>query len=210
VFVETRGLVVGVGLALAVLGGAGCGEAASPAAPTQLSVTVSAAADIVLPDGVAPLTAVVADQSGAPAPDGTTVQFTTTLGRVDPPQAITRLGRATTNFIPGGAVGLANVRAQVGAVQSGPVQLSVGDSGVQVAVGAQALGGLNVVATANVQGGQGVQFEWFFERGANPEVISTSNEARYIYPSPGFKDLTVRVLLADGRRILGSAAVIVD
>ena len=54
-----------------------------------------------------------------------------------------------------------------------------------------------------------MRYEWYFERAANPEVITTSNQARYIDPLPGFKNLTVRVTLADGR-ILGSAAVIVD
>src|SRR5262245_57388725 len=134
---------------LAVGASAGCGNSASPAAPTQLSVSVSAVADIVPPDGVAQITAVVADQSGAPAPDGTAGQFTTTLGRMDPAQAMTRLGLATATFIPSGATGVADVRAQVGTAQSGPVQLSVGNNAVQVAVDARALGGLNVVATAN-------------------------------------------------------------
>jgi hypothetical protein len=199
-----------VGLVLAAGTNGACGGSSSPAAPTQLSVSVSAVADIVPPNGVAQITAAVADQNGAPAPDGTTVQFTTTLGRMDPAQTSTRLGVATAAFVPGGATGMADVRAKVGAVQSGPIQLSVGTSTVQVAVDARALGGLNVVATANVSGGQAVQYEWYFERAATPEVISASNQARYIYPSPGFKDLTVRVTLADGRRILGSAAVIVD
>ena len=67
-----------------------------------------------------------------------------------------------------------------------------------------------MLATANVQGGQAVRYEWYFERAANPEVITTSNQARYTYPLPGFKGLTVRVTLADGRRIQGSAALIVD
>jgi hypothetical protein len=199
-----------IGLVLAVGTNTACGDSASPAAPTQLSVAVSAVADIVPPNGVAQITAAVADQSGAPAPDGTTVQFTTTLGRMDPPQAATRLGVATATFVPGGVTGVADVRAQVGTAQSGPIQLSVGTSAVQIAVDARALGGLNVLATANVSGGQAVRYEWYFERAASPEVISATNQARYIYPSPGFKDLTVRVTLADGRRILGSAAVIVD
>ncbi len=199
-----------VGLVLAMVGNAGCSDTGSPVAPTQLSVSVSTAADIVPPNGVAQITAIVADQNGAPAPDGTTVQFTTTLGRMEPAQSVTRLGVATASFVPGGATGVADVRAQVGTAQSGPVQLSVGNNVVQIAVDARALGGLNVLATANVSGGQAVRYEWYFERAANPEVISTSNQARYIYPSPGFKDLTVRVTLADGRRILGSAAVIVE
>jgi hypothetical protein len=202
-----------VGLVLG-LGGAGCGGSVSPTAPTgpasSYSVSVSARADIVPPGGIAQVIALVADQNGAPAPDGTAVQFTSTLGRMDPAQATTRLGTATATFIPIGTIGIADVRAQVGAAQSGPLQLSVGSSTIQVGLSAVDLGGLNVLATANVQGGDVVRFEWFFERQMNPEVITTTNQARYVYPLPGFKDLNVRVTLADGHRVLGSAAVIVE
>lgn len=196
---------------LAVAGVTGCGETTSPAAPSQsLTVSISARADIVPPGGVAQVTAVVSDQSGAPAPEGTTVQFVSTLGRMDPAAAPTRLGIATATFIPNGTIGVADVRAQVGSIQSGALQLSVGNSTVQVGLSAADLGGRNVLATALVQGGDPVRFEWYFERQANPEVVTTTNQARYIYPLPGFKDLNVRVTLADGRRVLGSAAVIVE
>jgi hypothetical protein len=83
-------------------------------------------------------------------------------------------------------------------------------AGIAVSVGAVDLGGRNVLATADVRGAAGVQFEWYFERGPAPEVVTTAHQARYVYPLPGFKDFTVRVTLADGRRVLGSGAVIVE
>jgi hypothetical protein len=83
-------------------------------------------------------------------------------------------------------------------------------AGVGVSVAAEDLGGRNVLATANVQGAAGVRFEWYFERDQAPDVVTTAHQASYVYARPGFKDFTVRVTLADGRRVLGSGAVIVE
>jgi hypothetical protein len=82
--------------------------------------------------------------------------------------------------------------------------------GVGVSISAVDLGGRSVLATANVQGAAGVQFEWYFERGSVPEVVTGASQAGYVYELPGFKDFTVRITLADGRRILGSGAVVVE
>jgi hypothetical protein len=81
---------------------------------------------------------------------------------------------------------------------------------VAVSVNAVDLGGHNVLASADVVGAVAVSFEWFFERGTSPEVVTTSSRATYVYALPGFKDFTVRVTLIDGRRALGSAAVVVE
>ena len=82
---------------------------------------------------------------------------------------------------------------------SGPGSTDPAPAGVTLSVTAVDLGGHNVLATADVRGAAGVQFEWYFERGSLPEVVTTSNQARYVYTLPGFKDFTVRVTLADGR-----------
>jgi hypothetical protein len=82
--------------------------------------------------------------------------------------------------------------------------------GVAVSISAVDLGGRNVLATANLQGAAAVQFEWYFERGPVPEVVTGASQAGYVYELPGFKDFTVRITLADGRRILGSGAVVVE
>jgi hypothetical protein len=82
--------------------------------------------------------------------------------------------------------------------------------GVSVSVNAVDLGGRNVLAVADVQGAVATSFEWFFERRPLPDVTTTSNRASYVYDLPGFKDFTVRVTLVDGRRALGSGAVVVE
>jgi hypothetical protein len=93
---------------------------------------------------------------------------------------------------------------------AGPGSTDPAPAGVTLSVIAVDLGGHNVLATADVRGAAGVQFEWYFERGSLPEVVTTTNQARYVYTLPGFKDFTVRVTLADGRRALGSGAVVVE
>lgn len=92
----------------------------------------------------------------------------------------------------------------------GPGATEPAPAGVGVGVSAIDLGGRNVLATAVVSGATPVQFEWYFERSSLPEVITTTNQARYLYPLPGFKDFIVRVTLADGRKALASGAVIVE
>jgi len=92
----------------------------------------------------------------------------------------------------------------------GPGGTEPAPAGVGIGVSAIDLGGRNVLATADVSGAIAVQFEWYFERASLPEVITSTNQARYIYPLPGFKDYMVRVTLADGRRGIASGAVIVE
>lgn len=92
----------------------------------------------------------------------------------------------------------------------GPGGTEPAPAGVGIGVSAIDIGGRNVVATADVIGATAVQFEWYFERASLPEVVTTTNQARYIYPLPGFKDYMVRVTLADGRRGIASGAVIVE
>lgn len=131
--------------------------------------------------------------------------------RLEPADITTRNGTATTTYFVGASVGTAEVRATSGSTpSSNALQLSVGGTSIQVSVNARDLGGFNVEATAVVTGATPVQFEWFFQRGSLPEVITTAGLARYLYPSPGFKDINVRVTLSDGRRALGSAAVIIN
>ena len=93
---------------------------------------------------------------------------------------------------------------------SGPFTGESAPAGVSLSVTAVDLGGHDVLATAVISGAAAVQFEWYFERRSLPEVVTTTNQARYVYDLPGFKDFTVRVTLADGRRALGSGAVVVE
>lgn len=83
-------------------------------APTNSSVTLDAGTRVLETGGSTSLSAMVIESSGTPVQNGTTVRFTTTLGRVDPVEAQTRNGVATTTFHAGDASGVAEVRATSG------------------------------------------------------------------------------------------------
>jgi hypothetical protein len=83
-------------------------------APTNSTVTLDASSRVVETGGSTSVSAMVIEQSGTPVQNGTTVRFTTTLGRVEPAEAQTRNGVATTMFFAGDASGVAEVRATSG------------------------------------------------------------------------------------------------
>lgn len=80
-------------------------------APTQSTISLTAGSLILPPGGSTELTAIVLENSGQPVPNGTTVRFTTTLGRIDPLEAQTRNGVATATFLAGSDSGVADIRA---------------------------------------------------------------------------------------------------
>jgi hypothetical protein len=205
------GVIAAVCVAGVTMAGCGADTDGSPVGPSLVSLTLSSRIDVIPANGTLEITAIVTNLAGGTVPDGTPVTFTTTLGRVEPASTTTRNGTATATFFAGTSVGNAEVRATSGSVPStNALQLSVGGASIQISVNARDLGGLNVEATAVVTGATPVQFEWYFQRASLPEVTTTAGLARYQYPSPGFKDINVRVTLSDGRRALGSAAVILN
>jgi adhesin/invasin len=115
----------------------------------------------VLPiGGSTQLTAEVIEEAGTPVQNGTTVRFFTTLGRVEPAEAETRNGIATTTFFAGDDSGIADVRATSGAAGAGSGTPSTGGTGsdtsttttpsnanvVQISVGAAAVDSVTVRA----------------------------------------------------------------
>jgi hypothetical protein len=83
-------------------------------APTNSTVTLDAGSRVLETGGSTSVSATVIEQAGTPVQNGTTVRFTTTLGRVDPAEAQTRNGIATTTFFAGSDSGIAEVRATSG------------------------------------------------------------------------------------------------
>jgi len=83
-------------------------------APTNSTVTLDAGSRVVETGGSTSLSAMVIEESGTPVQNGTVVRFTTTLGRLDPVEAQTRNGVATTTFFAGNDSGVAEVRATSG------------------------------------------------------------------------------------------------
>jgi len=70
------------------------------------------------------------------------------------------------------------------------------------------LGNLNAEGVADVQGAPVARYEWIF--GPSLPVVTTFEpRAFFTYPSPGHKDVEMRAVLADGRVVRASAAVIV-
>jgi Big-like domain-containing protein len=88
-------------------------------APTQSTITVSAPTRVLPSGGSTEVTAFVMENSGTPVQNGTTVRFTSTLGRVDPAEAQTRNGLAITTFFAGNSSGIAEIRASSGAATGG-------------------------------------------------------------------------------------------
>ena len=130
-------------------------------APTNSTVTVTAPTRVLQIGGSTEVTAVVLESAGTPVQNGTTVRFTTTLGRVEPAEAQTRNGMAVTTFYAGDASGVADIRATSGAAggsaAAGGAAGAAGTSSnvVQVSVGAAAVDSVTVQANPSVVSANG-------------------------------------------------------
>jgi len=116
-------------------------------APTNSSLSVTADALVIPSSGSAHVQAMVLEQAGTPVQNGTTVRFTTTLGRLDPVEAQTKNGVATTTLFGDGASGVAQVRAVSGSASGG-----TGDTltnTISIAVGSGGVGEGGVTVRAN-------------------------------------------------------------
>lgn len=203
-------------LLIAVLAMAGCGDSqvATPTSPTGVPPATSGLT----------LTCNVGTTDCSSAMLGQTVTFTAERGTLGD------IRSAMLDFGDGGTADLgalpvtiriSHVYAQVGtytarltasrASGETPVVTAPVNVGtlVTVSMGAVDLGGLNVLATADVQGAAVALYEWKFE-GTVPNVTTTIGQVRYAYQAPGFKDLSVRILLSDGRVVNVSTSVIVE
>jgi Bacterial Ig-like domain (group 1)/PKD domain len=88
-------------------------------APNNSTITVSSLERVLPIGGSTQVEATVIESAGTPVHDGTSVRFSTTLGRVDPVEAQTRNGVASTTFLAGDASGIAEVRATSGGAGAG-------------------------------------------------------------------------------------------
>ena len=83
--------------------------------------------------------------------NGTSVRFTTTLGRIEPAKVHTRNGVATATFFAGDVAGIADVRATsgpAGGATSGTGDNATATNQVQIAVGAAAVDAVIVRSSA--------------------------------------------------------------
>jgi hypothetical protein len=118
---------------------AGCGGEKTLLAPTGAVLTLIGSATALSFNGTAAINARILTPGGQPAPDGTIVRFATTLGTIEPAEAVTAAGVATTNFNAGVASGTAIVTASSGSVG--------GDNGLRIAIGVAAVARVQVTAT---------------------------------------------------------------
>jgi hypothetical protein len=174
---------VSLSIAFAVAA-AGC-DTAQLLAPTGSTVTLTAASVVVPTGGTTQVTAFVYESSGTPVQNGTTVRFTTNLGRVDPVESQTRNGYAVATFSAGDVSGIADVSAWSGAAggatgegegasATNVVQISVGSAAVETVIlganpGSLPATGGTVELTATVLGANGREMSNVFVTFASTE-----------------------------------------
>jgi hypothetical protein len=122
-------------------------------APVSSSVTLTTPTQMLPTGGSTQLSAQVIEPAGTPVQNGTTVRFTTNLGRVDPVETQTRNGVATTTFYAGDVAGSAEVKATSGA-SPGATSATSGTSTttaantVTILIGAAAVDAVSLRASA--------------------------------------------------------------
>jgi adhesin/invasin len=157
-------------------------------APTSSTITVSAPTRTLALGENTEISAMVIESAGTAVQNGTAVRFTTSLGRVEPVEAQTHNGLATTTFFAGDTSGVAEIRAASGAAGSGTSTGSTGTGTgtttttstsanvIQITIGAAAVDSVTVRT--------------------NPSVVSANG---------GTVDVIASVLATGGRPVSGVA-----
>jgi adhesin/invasin len=127
-------------VALLALVAAAC-ERVPLVAPTGSTIVLTAPTIIVSTTDSIEIVAQVIEAAGTPPHSGTHVTFATTLGRIEPTDAVTdATGRASARFSPNGASGTATITASSGGA-------STGNNGLKVSVGSgSSIGSVRVSA----------------------------------------------------------------
>ena len=102
-------------------------DKASPVAPAGTTITLSVNPTRIETAGNATVTAIVRRENGSPVNPGTIVNFSTTLGKLDPADAPTDdTGVAETRLVGAGQIGTATVTASTGAATAATAELQIG------------------------------------------------------------------------------------
>jgi hypothetical protein len=119
--------------AATVVAAAAC-DKAQLVAPTKSTISLSAPTRVLAAGDSTEVTATVVEQAGTPVPNGTTVRFSASLGRIDPAEAQTRNGAATTTFYATNTSGVARITAVSGAATAASdanvVEITIGAAAV--------------------------------------------------------------------------------
>lgn len=197
-------------IASVAMGIAACGSA-SPVGPSA-TVPVSTAPRLSCAEGLTDCSSVMV---------GDTLTFTADPGTSAARPASLDFGDGTTTEL-GAFATAARVQHTYATIGTYTARLVLADASgttppslivrvgslVTASIGAVDVGGLNVVATADVHGGDVVLYEWTFDP-ATPSITTRLPEARFTYSVPGYKAVLLRATLADGRVITASSSVVV-
>ena len=112
-------------------------------APTESTIIVVSSRDVLPINGIAQITATVIEQSGTPVHNGTLVTFTSTLGTLEPSEAVTSNGQAVVTLRAGTRSGIATITAFSGSAQSTG---STGTDGTTTSALTVAIGGAAAAA----------------------------------------------------------------
>ena len=135
-------LLACVGALVAACTAAGCNKVPL-LAPSGTTITLGTSSAIVQSNGTAEVTATLLESSGTPVQNGTTVTFSTNLGRLSPVEARTTNGVATATFQASGSSGVAEIRA----VSGGAKPADTANPSLKITVGAAAAGRISVTAS---------------------------------------------------------------
>jgi hypothetical protein len=139
-------------------------------APTGSTISLSVGQSVLPLGGQTTVTAVVTESAGTPVHNGTVVTFQTTVGSLNPAEATTTNGVATTTLVAGSTSGTATVHAFSGGARTGSGNSSSG--GVQVKIGAAAAAGtISMQATpssVSQSGGTVTVSAIVFDEASNP------------------------------------------
>ena len=139
-------------------------DKASPVAPAGTTITLSVNPTRINIDGEATATAIVRRENGTPVNPGTVVNFSTTLGELDPDNATTDdTGVAETTLRGAGQIGIATVTASSGAAAAVTAELQIGSLASSITLQAspttigQAGGEVDLLAVVRDDAGQLLQ-----------------------------------------------------
>ena len=191
---------------LATVAGAACAAAgcdkAQLLAPTQSTINVTAATKLLSSSGETEISAVVVEQAGTPVQNGTTVRFTTNLGRIDPVETQTRNGLATTVIITPKPV-----------IVITPINVTLTARSVAATAGGQ-WWEFTATATGGGDGGTGnaaiQSYSWDF--GDGDSATTSGNATAHVYDTTTTEQqrtVTVTVRTADGRTATARTEILV-
>ena len=124
-------------------------------APTASTITVISSRSVLPIAGTAQIIATVIEQSGTPAHNGTLVTFTTTLGTLEPREAVTSNGQAVVTLHAGTQSGIATITAFSGSASAAAGPDGTAASALTVTIGGAATAAISLTATPSTVPAQG-------------------------------------------------------